>query len=81
MNGPGQSLSPKGVLRALLDQRGYRDARVLGTFTSHLRDRHYVVAILNRDGPAHKILRGPFAELREAIRALPGALEPYRAAF
>ncbi len=72
MNGPAQSLNPKGVLLAMLEQKGYRDASVLGPFTSQLRDRHDVIAILNRDGTAHKILRGPFAELREAIRALPG---------
>ena len=72
MEGQGQPYNARTLLGTLLADKGYRDSAVLGPFTSGGGERQYAVTIHEHGGEATRMLRGSFAELRKAIKALPG---------
>ena len=67
----GELFNAKAELAAALGDKGYRDSAVLGPFTSGGGARQYAVTIHEPCGEATRMLRGSFAQLRQAIGALP----------
>ena len=67
-----QYTQERALLQELLRGKGYRDALVLGPFGGTTGAREYTVPLYDAAGRAYlQTLRGTYADLVEAIRALP----------
>jgi hypothetical protein len=71
MGDTNRPVSPRVILTTLLADKGYRDSAVLGPFTGGSGEQQYAVTIHDQGGEATRMLRGSFAELWKALRALP----------